>query len=291
VGHVPSIQGRFWRFGQASGRSLTHGLTPRLRLRRKLALTHSRSCTAAHLGRPDASTAAPLGWIQIGLAIEDAILSAVELLSHRWAVAIGHTSARSSADPLLAPVITAEVPEPPSKPGSVPPTSQPAAAHIPLGRALPRVSSELYPEAPTGPVFDPRSRAGHALAGDASLFALAPGGVCLAAPVTRRAVRSYRTVSPLPRLPHGSVRRSVLCGTVLRIAPTGRWPAPCPVVPGLSSATPCPAGRRVRPGGSGGTDLTPPGAKSQRRYAAPLPEPLPLARGDRGRDAGHADAE
>jgi len=31
------------------------------------------------------------------------------------------------------------------------------------------------------------------------LFGLAPGGVCRAAPVARRAVRSYRTLSPLPR--------------------------------------------------------------------------------------------
>ena len=33
-----------------------------------------------------------------------------------------------------------------------------------------------------------------------SLFDLAPGGVCPAASVTRSAVRSYRTFSPLPRL-------------------------------------------------------------------------------------------
>src|SRR5204862_5267946 len=31
------------------------------------------------------------------------------------------------------------------------------------------------------------------------------------------------------------VRRSVFCGTFLRVAPTGRWPAPCPVELGLSS--------------------------------------------------------
>src|SRR5688500_17425071 len=31
-----------------------------------------------------------------------------------------------------------------------------------------------------------------------SLFGLSPGGVCPAGPVTRTAVRSYRTVSPLP---------------------------------------------------------------------------------------------
>jgi len=32
-----------------------------------------------------------------------------------------------------------------------------------------------------------------------SLFGLAPGGVCRAAPVARRAVGSYPTLSPLPR--------------------------------------------------------------------------------------------
>ena len=32
----------------------------------------------------------------------------------------------------------------------------------------------------------------------ALIFGLAPGGVCLASPVTRTAVRSYRTISPLP---------------------------------------------------------------------------------------------
>ena len=32
-----------------------------------------------------------------------------------------------------------------------------------------------------------------------SLFGIAPGGACRAAPVTRRAVGSYPTVSPLPR--------------------------------------------------------------------------------------------
>ena len=43
-------------------------------------------------------------------------------------------------------------------------------------------------------------------------------------------------------------RRSTLCGTVLRVAPTGGWPAPCPVEAGLSSI---PANRdRGRPAGS-----------------------------------------
>src|SRR3984893_2948679 len=59
------------------------------------------------------------------------------------------------------------------------------------------------------------------------LFGLAPGGVCRAAGVTAGAVRSYRTVSPLPSPPvAGGSRRSVLCGTIPGLAPAGRYPAP-----------------------------------------------------------------
>ena len=35
-------------------------------------------------------------------------------------------------------------------------------------------------------------------------------------------VRSYRTVSPLPVTDFSVHRRSILCGTVLRVVPTGR---------------------------------------------------------------------
>src|SRR5690606_26043060 len=59
-------------------------------------------------------------------------------------------------------------------------------------------------------------------------------------PVTRLAVRSYRTVSPLPDPdpPCGAPghRRSALCCTFRRLAPPRRYLAPCPVEPGLSSA-------------------------------------------------------
>jgi hypothetical protein len=60
-----------------------------------------------------------------------------------------------------------------------------------------------------------------------SLFGLAPGGVCRAVGVAAGAVRSYRTVSPLPAstLASGG-RRSVLCGTFPGLAPAGRYPAP-----------------------------------------------------------------
>jgi len=65
----------------------------------------------------------------------------------------------------------------------------PAAADIPLGPALPPASSEL-----------PGSAAGHRIA---PLCALAPGGACPAARVATGAVRSCRTVSPLPALAGG----------------------------------------------------------------------------------------
>jgi len=69
---------------------------------------------------------------------------------------------------------------------------------IPLGRRLPGASSNL-PERPDPDTIPKR----FVLARKAFapfLFGLAPGGVCRAAGVTAGAVRSYRTVSPLPRL-------------------------------------------------------------------------------------------
>ena len=57
-------------------------------------------------------------------------------------------------------------------------------AVIPLGYASPHTSSSL-----------PGSDADHT---NGSLFGLAPGGVYPATRVTTRAVRSYRTISPLP---------------------------------------------------------------------------------------------
>jgi len=62
------------------------------------------------------------------------------------------------------------------------------------------------------------------------LFDLAPGGVYLADAVTGGAVRSYRTLSPLPPGPafqrESWVWRFALCGTVPGVAPAGRYPAP-----------------------------------------------------------------
>src|SRR5256885_15342555 len=82
--------------------------------------------------------------------------------------------------------------------------TSPAEADIPLGPALLPASSEL-----------PGSAAGRRIA---PLCALAPGGACRAVRVTTNAVRSCRTVSPLPAKER---RRSLLCGAFPRVASAG----------------------------------------------------------------------
>ncbi len=64
-------------------------------------------------------------------------------------------------------------------------------AVIPLGCASPRTSSDLPGSLGVGHTLRPR-------APHASLFGLASGGVCRAVDVATPAVRSYRTISPLP---------------------------------------------------------------------------------------------
>jgi len=61
-------------------------------------------------------------------------------------------------------------------------------------------------------------------------------------PVSRLLVRSYRTVASLPvhslcRTQRFAIGGLHFCGTIPRIAPAGRYPAPCPVELGLSSRT------------------------------------------------------
>ena len=51
-------------------------------------------------------------------------------------------------------------------------------------------------------------------------------------PSPAKLVSSYLTFSPLPPPKR---RRYIFCGTFLGVTPTGRYPAPCPVEPGLSS--------------------------------------------------------
>src|SRR5205085_3291567 len=62
-------------------------------------------------------------------------------------------------------------------------------------------------------------------------------------PVTRPPVGSYPTISPLP----ARCRRCHFCGTFLRVTPTGRYPAPRSVEPGLSSPPPHGGGAATRP--------------------------------------------
>lgn len=56
--------------------------------------------------------------------------------------------------------------------------------------------------------------------------------------VASRAVRSYRTLSPLPDPTCVGHRRFALCCTSRRLAPPRRYLAPCPMEPGLSSPPP-----------------------------------------------------
>ena len=130
---------------------------------------------------------------------------------------------------------------------------------IPLASPSLARSSDL----PGGPLDGPSSR--HVAY--APLFGLAPCGVLPATPVARRAVRSYRTFSPLPFDSRSALasrslrasridahigaqacleravgasrprveRRYIFCATFLQVALTGRYPAHCPAEFGLSS--------------------------------------------------------
>ncbi len=64
---------------------------------------------------------------------------------------------------------------------------------------------------------------------------LAPGGVYRARPVTGSAGALLPHRFTLTCSPKGH-RRSVFCGTFLRVTPTCCWQAPCPLEPRLSSA-------------------------------------------------------
>ena len=82
-------------------------------------------------------------------------------------------------------------------------------------------------------------------------------------PVARPPVGSYPTISPLPR-PVRS-RLCPFCGTLLRVTPTGRYPAPCSVESGLSSGGGPPAA--VRPACAPSV-RRPPSARRRRGAAA-----------------------
>jgi len=69
----------------------------------------------------------------------------------------------------------------------------------------------------------------------ASLFGLAPGGVYLASAVTDGPGELLPRPFTLTCLRQGFGRRSSLCGTFPGVTPAGRYPAPRPSEPGLSS--------------------------------------------------------
>ena len=107
---------------------------------------------------------------------------------------------------------------------------------IPLDRPSPAGSRDL--PGPLGP-----ATALPACTGARSLFGLAPGGACHAAPVTRSAVGSYPTLSPLPL-----AGRSAFCGAFPGVTPGGRYPPPCRrgARTFLDACTPRPPGRLIR---------------------------------------------
>jgi hypothetical protein len=65
-------------------------------------------------------------------------------------------------------------------------------------------------------------------------LALLQAGFSMPSSVATDAVRSYRTVSPLPALLR-ALRRSILCCTFRGLTPPRNYLAPCPLEPGLSS--------------------------------------------------------
>jgi hypothetical protein len=78
-----------------------------------------------------------------------------------------------------------------------------------------------------------------------SLSDLAPGGVYRAARVTPGAGGLLHRRFTLTR--RRSPWRSAFCGTVPRVAPGGRYPPPCPMESGLSSAEPESSDAAARP--------------------------------------------
>ena len=128
---------------------------------------------------------------------------------------VGSHRSKIGGDPAGSPPGPLGSHQPAYKPGSVGKSEAPRLTAIPLRRRLPGALSNL-PGRPD-PDIDLEDRSACADTSPApSLFGLAPGGVCRAACVAAGAVRSYRTVSPLPLMVATKAtreRRSVLCGT------------------------------------------------------------------------------
>ena len=123
------------------------------------------------------------------------------------------------------------------RPGSVIGTLRSRRATIHLRLPLPTASSGL-PAGSGGPPSNacaaPSNRS------PTTPFDLAPGGVYRAARVTSRAGgllhHRFTLTSPDADANRRPRKRSVFCGTVPRVTPGGRYPPPCPVEPGPSSA-------------------------------------------------------
>ena len=111
------------------------------------------------------------------------------------------------------------------KPGSVPPPAELMSADgmDDHSSGTPLAARLVQPTRMIRPGGGPGANA------SSSLFGFAPGGVYRAASVARRAVRSYRTLSPLPHLQIRdlSTGRFAFCGTFPGVTPAGRYPAPC----------------------------------------------------------------
>jgi hypothetical protein len=114
---------------------------------------------------------------------------------------------------------------------------------IPLGHTLPHASSDRTQRHRASNPYPTFSHIGKR--GLASLFGLAPGGVYRALDVTIEtgALLPHRFTLTEDTTSSGSPfstrpRRSIFCGTFLRVTPTGRYPAPCSMEPGLSSLHP-----------------------------------------------------
>ena len=138
-----------------------------------------------------------------------------------------HGAAQIGGGPTVLPPSPLTAYQPTCKPGSVWPAADAAdVTAIPLVHRLPGASCNL-PERLIRTDRDVSPRKGISPA--PLLFGFAPGGVCRAASVAGSAVRSYRTVSPLPR--SNATHRGGLFSVALSLGapesvPAGRYPAP-----------------------------------------------------------------
>ena len=146
----------------------------------------------------------------------------------------------------------------------------------PVSRVLSRTIIHLGCMSPYTSCGLPGDNAGHIIT---PLFGLAPGGVCNAVPVASHAVRSYRTISPLPG-------RNCRPGGIFSVAlsvgsrrPGITW-RPAHAEPGLSSAktglvepgghdSDCPADSRLHI--SPESDCTPPSLSPHLPTVIPAP--------------------